>query len=407
MDPGRRRRGARRRGGRRCPRPGRSPERGAVAPTRCRGCAVRPAGALDGGRSPTRVGGLLRLLRLAARDPRLPDGCTAGGGLRGGSAGGRERDRSDDRRPRPRGWCGWSTAVPEVDDRAFVMAGLTTRRRCVATSGAATGGRWCRLRARARSSGSSSTAASTDLRISGACGGARPWAERSRVRGATAHPGGQLTLGAYVLDVDPEPAVDRSALHLHRVRRRVRDQLVGLIRVDPHHDPALAAGCHRHVAAEEEGQPSEHLLLGQALLVGDELTDPVGEVLVVGHAVSVRTAPAAVRWLPGQAGRRSVEAATVRPSSRGADAAAHVLQPGHRAARRRHPDRAGADGVDRPVAAGVGGVERRRRSASSRRRRASSTSSATRSARCATSPTSRSASTSPRRSCATPASSTS
>ena len=55
------------------------------------------------------------------------------------------------------------------------------------------------------------------------------------------------------------------------------------------------------------------------------------------------------------------------------------------------PDRAGADGLDRPGAARVGGVQRRRPRASSRRRRASSTRCGTRSARCATSPTSRSA----------------
>ena len=55
------------------------------------------------------------------------------------------------------------------------------------------------------------------------------------------------------------------------------------------------------------------------------------------------------------------------------------------------PDRAGADGLDRPQPAGVGGLPTPGRAGSSRRRRASSTPSRTRSARCATSPTSRSA----------------
>ena len=79
----------------------------------------------------------------------------------------------------------------------------------------------------------------------------------------------------------------------------------------------------------------------------------------------------------------------------------------HRDARDRVPDRAGADGLHRPGAAGVGGVERRRHRDHRDVVGSSSTRCATRSARCATSPTSRSASTSRRCSCATRASSTS
>ena len=51
---------------------------------------------------------------------------------------------------------------------------------------------------------------------------------------------------------------------------------------------AVAAGGHGHVAADEEGQAAEHLLLGQAGLVGYQLADAIGKSLVVSHRVRVR-----------------------------------------------------------------------------------------------------------------------
>ena len=60
--------------------------------------------------------------------------------------------------------------------------------------------------------------------------------------------------------------------------------------------------------------------------------------------------------------------------------AQRLRQPGLPRPRRRHPDRAGADGLDRPQPAGLGGVAGAGRAGSSRRRRASSTRSRTRSA---------------------------
>jgi hypothetical protein len=47
---------------------------------------------------------------------------------------------------------------------------------------------------------------------------------------------------------------------------------------------ALTAGRDRHVAADEEGEPSEHLLLADIGLAGDQLTNAVGEIIVVRHA---------------------------------------------------------------------------------------------------------------------------
>src|SRR5207249_795489 len=40
---------------------------------------------------------------------------------------------------------------------------------------------------------------------------------------------------------------------------------------------------HGHVAADEEGEPTEHLLLGKIRLAGDQLADAFCEVLVVRH----------------------------------------------------------------------------------------------------------------------------
>jgi hypothetical protein len=45
------------------------------------------------------------------------------------------------------------------------------------------------------------------------------------------------------------------------------------------------------VTAHQERESTEHAPLGDAALTAHELPDPVGEVLVVGHRVSVPT-----RW---------------------------------------------------------------------------------------------------------------
>jgi hypothetical protein len=45
----------------------------------------------------------------------------------------------------------------------------------------------------------------------------------------------------------------------------------------------LAARGDGHIAADQEGEPAEHLLLGQLGIAPDELSDASGELLVVGH----------------------------------------------------------------------------------------------------------------------------
>jgi hypothetical protein len=61
------------------------------------------------------------------------------------------------------------------------------------------------------------------------------------------------------------------------------EQLLGLDRRYAHHQSALAADGHRHVAVDQERQPAEHPLLINAALGGNEFADAVGQVFVVGH----------------------------------------------------------------------------------------------------------------------------
>ena len=84
-----------------------------------------------------------------------------------------------------------------------------------------------------------------------------------------------------------------------------------------HEQAALTAGRHRHVPADQEREPAEHLLLGHGGLGGDQLADAVGEVLVVGHARGVserRRVPGdrfdharVVRRLHAMAGTQAIE----------------------------------------------------------------------------------------------------
>jgi hypothetical protein len=50
----------------------------------------------------------------------------------------------------------------------------------------------------------------------------------------------------------------------------------------PNHQAALTTDRDRHLAADEEDEASEHRLLADVGLAGDQLTNPVGEIFVVG-----------------------------------------------------------------------------------------------------------------------------
>jgi hypothetical protein len=81
---------------------------------------------------------------------------------------------------------------------------------------------------------------------------------------------------------DAQPAVHLLAAHLHPAGPGLSDQQVAVRRVAAQHQPALAARHHGHVAADQEGEAAEHLLLGHGGR-GQEAADPLGELLVVGH----------------------------------------------------------------------------------------------------------------------------
>ena len=53
-------------------------------------------------------------------------------------------------------------------------------------------------------------------------------------------------------------------------------------------DSTLAARCDGHVAADEKGEPAEHLLLRQIGFAADKFAYAIRELLVVRHAAIVR-----------------------------------------------------------------------------------------------------------------------
>jgi hypothetical protein len=65
---------------------------------------------------------------------------------------------------------------------------------------------------------------------------------------------------------------------------RLGEELIGVLGVDPDDQAPLLAGRHRHVAADKKDETAEHALLADIGLSRDQLTNPVGEILVVRHA---------------------------------------------------------------------------------------------------------------------------
>jgi hypothetical protein len=96
-------------------------------------------------------------------------------------------------------------------------------------------------------------------------------------------PSFELALGPKTVSVDPKPALHCAAAHLERACVRLAEQRIGFGWVDAQHQAALAARGHRHVAVDQERQAAEHALLDDAVLRQDELSDPVGEILIVCH----------------------------------------------------------------------------------------------------------------------------
>src|SRR5207237_8626855 len=85
------------------------------------------------------------------------------------------------------------------------------------------------------------------------------------------------------LVVNPKPALNLASAHLKRSRTGLGEESLSLLLGAVDHQATLAADPHRHVAVDHEADAAEHLLLGVAVLRGDQLADPVGEILVVSH----------------------------------------------------------------------------------------------------------------------------
>jgi hypothetical protein len=81
----------------------------------------------------------------------------------------------------------------------------------------------------------------------------------------------------------PQPPFHHAPAHLERTGVGLAQQRVGLGGIAPEQQTAPAADADRHVAADQERQPAEHALLGDIGPGRDQLTNAVGEILVVGH----------------------------------------------------------------------------------------------------------------------------
>jgi hypothetical protein len=82
---------------------------------------------------------------------------------------------------------------------------------------------------------------------------------------------------------DAQPAVHRATTHHRHLGLGCLQQLAGLGRIDPDEDSALTARRDGHVAADQEGQSSEHPLLGQSRLGAQQLAQALSQLLVVCH----------------------------------------------------------------------------------------------------------------------------
>jgi DNA-binding NarL/FixJ family response regulator len=130
---------------------------------------------------------------------------------------------------------------------------------------------------------------------------------RSALRGqalreadAASNPRAQLALGPGARRLDEHPPLHRPPGHVEDARVWARERLVGRVRADTHHQ-FVARNPDRHIAAEQEGEPAEHRLLGYGSLVRELLAHAVREVVVVCHYAR-NTIPASTP--PGQRDRR-------------------------------------------------------------------------------------------------------
>jgi len=105
-----------------------------------------------------------------------------------------------------------------------------------------------------------------------------------------------LTFGGQVLRRDPQPTRHRTATHHGDTSIRSVDQPVCLVRVHADKYSALAASRYRHVAADQKGEASKHLLLPESRLTLEQFSDAFSQRLVVSHGRNLDRTPQA---LPG------------------------------------------------------------------------------------------------------------
>src|SRR3954451_18371328 len=118
--------------------------------------------------------------------------------------------------------------------------------------------------------------------LGSALGGQRP-----RVLHRTGDPRLQLSGRPHTLGRDVQPTVEGPAAHLERLDVRAREPPIGPRRVGTDEEAAPPTRAHRHLPVDQERETAEHALLGDAPFAGEQLPDPVGELLVERHGTSV------------------------------------------------------------------------------------------------------------------------
>src|SRR5215475_7908654 len=124
-------------------------------------------------------------------------------------------------------------------------------------------------------------------RDAGACRPVLLLRQRASARHAASHPPLQVGVGCTAGRSDGHPATHGPAAHDRLCRPRFGLCNVKLPLVHAHQQAALAPNHDRHVSVQEHGKTAEHPLLCHTA-PRDQLSDPVGEFLVVRHPAIVR-----------------------------------------------------------------------------------------------------------------------
>src|SRR6266540_13029 len=113
--------------------------------------------------------------------------------------------------------------------------------------------------------------------------------QRDGVRDAPSDPRAETRFGAGAGRRNEEPSRRGAAApaEVEWLRARLPEQGIRLRRLDPD-DEILPVHAHGHVAAKEEGDAAEHLLLGDARLTPEKGPDAVRLRLRVGHRARER-----------------------------------------------------------------------------------------------------------------------